>query len=75
MESNVRYGVVNVVDRTNFEKKFHINCAYELITYDKMEAVKYARALNNSDYIVERIFNTKTANNFREEIYRSGKEA
>jgi hypothetical protein len=74
MESNVRYGVVNVLDRENYEKKFHINFAYDLVTYDKIEAIKHCRAKSNSNWIVERIFNTKTVNNFREEIYRSGKE-
>jgi len=72
-ETNVRYGVVNEKERISYEKKNQVSFGYEFITTDKVKAIKICRRKNDSNCIVERIFDTEKAKNNKEEIYRSGK--
>ena len=72
MKKNIRYGVVNSVEREKYEKEYQIAYGYELMTYNKNEAIFYAKGLNNPDYIVEEIYNTSETNNNKEEIFQSG---
>lgn len=72
MKTNVRYGVVNVRDRVNYEKKYHKPFNYEYLGKNKLKAIKICRKKQNSNYIVEEIYDTKTVKNFKEEIFRSG---
>lgn len=71
-EFNIRFGVVNDKIRTDYEKRTKKPFSYELITPKKQKAIIYCQKKNNSNYIVERIFNTPKVSNKREEIYRSG---
>lgn len=70
-EFNVRYGVVNVVEREKYEKKFQISYGYEYTTWNDLSAISYCRRKNNSNFIVEKIFNTKKTTNKKQEVYRS----
>lgn len=72
-KGNVRYGVVNDVDRSEFEKEWHLPYGYSYLTYDKQDAIAQCRDLKDSDFIVEEIYNTAGGTNFKTEIYRSGK--
>jgi len=72
-ETNIRYGVVNVEERIAYEKEHQISFGYEHIGRSKENAIRICRKKNNPKYIVERIFDTKTAKNNKEEIFRSGK--
>ena len=71
-KSNVRYGVVNVKERMEYEKMFHIPYGYELTTFDERDAINYAKKQKNANVIVERIFDTSVAVNNKEEVFRSG---
>lgn len=72
-EFNVRYGVVNVKKRAEFEKKHHVPFSYLFITQDKGKAILACKKKKNSNFIVEKIFDTVKIKNKREEIFRSGK--
>ena len=71
-ESNVRYGVVNIKERIEYEKKFHAPMGYTLTTWDEQKAISFCRKKKNSDWIVEKIYDTRERINNRQEIYRSG---
>lgn len=71
-EVNIRYGVVNTVKRSGYEKEFHVPYGYHFISYRKFEAISNCKNMNDSDYIVERIFDTFDVQNKKEEIFRSG---
>lgn len=73
-KGNVRYGVVNDVNRNDYEKEWQLPYGYSHLTYDKQEAIAHCRDLKNSDFIVEEIYDTAFGTNFKNEIYRSGKE-
>lgn len=76
-ESNERFGVVNVEMRTKYEKCYHIPFGYDYMTFRKQEAIAYCKALKADprykNFIVERIFDTPVAANFKEEIFRGGR--
>ena len=69
-----RYGVVNVVAREMYEKKWNLPWKYDFITFNKVEAVIECRKHNSSSFIVERIFDSNGIKNKKEEIFRSGKD-
>jgi len=71
-EFNIRFGVVNVVDRGKYEKKFQVPFGYDLLTYNKIEAMNHAKKKKDVNIVVERIFDTISAVNNKEEVYRSG---
>jgi inorganic pyrophosphatase/exopolyphosphatase len=71
---NVRYGIVNTMKRERYEREFHLPYGYEYITYEKAKAIVICRKKNDSNYIVEEIFNTTDSINYKQEIYRSGGE-
>lgn len=71
-EFNIRFGVVNIVDRERYEKKFQVPFGYDLMTYNKVEAMNHAKNKKDDNIVVERIFDTTTAINNKEEVYRSG---
>jgi len=73
MERNVRFGVVNVAERTKYEKTFHIPFGYAFTTYEEEKAIRYCQKQNNPNMIVEKIFDTKYATNNKTEIYRGGR--
>lgn len=69
---NVRYGVVNDKLRTEYEKKFCKSFNYDYIGMNLKKAISICRSKNNINYIVEKIYDTDKANNFKEKIYQSG---
>jgi hypothetical protein len=73
IESNIRFGVVNIVDRNRYEKTYHLPFGYLLTTFKENEAILHAKKMNNNNVIVEKIFDNQIAVNNKEEIYRSGK--
>jgi len=73
-KGNVRYGVVDVVGRKEFEKEWQLPYGYSHVTYNEQDAINYCRKLNNANFIVEEIYDTVLATNLKEEIYRSGKD-
>lgn len=71
-ERNVRYGVVNVVDRAKFEKIWQVPFGYTYMSFDKGEAIDICRKKKNNNWVVEKIFHTNDDTNRKVEIYRSG---
>lgn len=72
METNVRYGVVNDLDRIAFEKKWQIPAGYDHITYDQTEATVMCRK-KGKGWVVEKIFNMPNkVVNFKTVIFRGG---
>jgi hypothetical protein len=71
-EFNVRYGVVNVKKRAKYEKKNQVPFSYTFITRNEQTAIRACRKKKDPNFIVERIFDTETIKNKREEIFRSG---
>ncbi len=69
---NVRYGVVNTEMREKYEKEYHVSYGYDFISYRKFEAISSCKKFNDSNYIVERIYDTLDTKNKKEEIFRSG---
>jgi hypothetical protein len=69
-----RYGVVNVIIRTSYEKEYQVPYGYDLICYDREEAITECKKFNESEgtnnYIVERIYDDGYACNNKEEIFR-----
>lgn len=72
-EFNVRYGVVNVMKREKYEKKNQTPFSYLFVTQDKGKAIRACAKRKDTNFIVERIFDTEKIKNNREEIFRSGK--
>jgi len=73
MKKNIRYGVVNEVERKEYEKEWHLSRGYFFISRDKKKAIKICRNMKNSDFIVEMIYDEEFSN-LKEEIYRSPDE-
>jgi len=71
-EVNIRYGVVNVVERARYEKIFHINLGYALITFNEGEAIAFCKKKRNPNVIVEKIYDNYRAVNNKIEIFRGG---
>jgi len=71
-EFNVRYGVVNVKNRVQYEKTFQIGYGYEFTSFNEFDAIKYCKKQKDPNVIVERIFNTPKAVNNKKEIFRGG---
>lgn len=71
-ERNVRYGVVNVKKRIAYEKEHQVSFGYEHIGKSMDKAIRICRKKKNSNYIVEKIYDTNIAKNNKMEIYRSG---
>ena len=69
---NVRYGVVNVVERERYEKQWHVPFGYNYISYDEADAVKVCRRKKGPNWIVEKIFHTNEEINRKAEIFRGG---
>jgi hypothetical protein len=74
-EANVRYGVVNVVERAKYEKLFQIPFGYALTTFDEREAIIFCKKQKNPNMIVEKIFDTLDATNNKVEVFRGGENA
>jgi hypothetical protein len=70
-ELNVRYGVVNVEERTKYEKENQVSFGYEHLGRSEEKAIRICRKKNNPNWIVEKIYDTYKAKNNRVEIYRS----
>lgn len=71
-ERNVRYGVVNVVDRANYEKQWQVPFSYNYISYNEAAAIAVCRKKKNRNWIVEKIYNTNDDINRKNEVFRSG---
>ena len=50
-ERNVRYGVVNVVDRANYEKQWQVPFGYDFITYNELDAISVCRKKKNRNCV------------------------
>ena len=77
VEGNARFGVVNNAMRIKYEKEFQVSYGYDFISFNKYESIVQCKKLssmnnNDSNWIVERIFDTSVIKNNQEEIFRSG---
>lgn len=76
METNVRYGVINDVNRIAYEKKWQVPAGYDYITYDQTEAIVFCRKKGSSavsGWVVEKIFNLPNkVVNFKTIIFKGG---
>lgn len=71
-EVNVRYGVINELDRMAFEKKWQIQAGYDYMTFDQEDAIKHCRKKGNG-WIVEKIYNIPgKVVNYKNIIFRGG---
>ncbi len=70
---NVRYGVVNAVERLKYEKLYQVPFGYAFTTFDKDEAITFCKKGKNTNMIVEKIFDSYDATNNKEEVFRGGK--
>lgn len=71
-ERNVRYGVVNVVERAKYEKEWQVPFGYNYISYDETDAISVCRKKKGSNWVVEKIYNTNDDINRKTEIFRGG---
>ena len=71
-EANVRFGVVNVIERAKYEKLYQVPFGYVFTTFNEDDAVKFCKKRNNTNMIVEKIFDTQTATNNKVEVFRGG---
>ncbi len=65
-----RYGVVNLEDREEFEKKFQLPFGYKFVSFNYREAEDICK-VNGKGYVVEKITSTHVIDNEREIIYRA----
>ena len=72
MESNLRYGVVNLEVRERYEKDFQLSYGYDFITRNKREAIEYCKSLKMNEYVVEKIYDDFKSNNNKEVIFKGG---